>query len=112
MSRPTTYNTSNYRLAVSPTPDMTYSCAAPNTPGIDVGLDATQYRRLENTISLGETKSTDYVLEVGTGWGSFTMEVVMRARGKVMSLTLSGAESAGGERNCGGGNGRWCYGVA
>lgn len=75
-------------------------------------LDATQYRRLKNTISLGEIKSTDYVLEIGTGWDSFTMKVVMRVGGKVMSLTLSVEQKALAERNCDGRNGRWCYGVA
>lgn len=71
------------------TPDMTYSCAIFDTSVMDFDLEAAQYRKLNKIISLAKIKCTDHVLEIGTGWGSFAMEVVRRTGCKVTSLTLS-----------------------
>lgn len=84
------YDISNDMFAAFLTSDMTYSCAlfdttAPN----DIDLEAAQYRKINRIINLAKIKSTDHVLEIGTGWGSFAMEAVKRTGCKITSLTLS-----------------------
>lgn len=81
------------------TPDMTYSCAIFDTSVTeDIDLEAAQYRKLNKIISLAKIKSTDHVLEIGTGWGSFTIEVVRKTGCKVTSLTLSVEQKVLAER--------------
>lgn len=74
-------------------PDMTYSCAiwspksSPQTP--TETLEDAQLRKLDRIIDLARLKSSDHVLEIGTGWGSFAIAAVKRSGCKVTSLTLS-----------------------
>lgn len=84
------YDISNDMFSAFLTPDMTYSCALFDTsiPN-DTNLEAAQYKKLNKIISLAKIKSTDHVLEIGTGWGSFAMEAVKKTGCKVTSLTLS-----------------------
>lgn len=77
---------------------MTYSCAIFDTSVMDFDLEAAQYRKLNKIISLAKIKYTDHVLEIGTGWGSFAMEVVRRTGCKVTSLTLSVEQKALAEK--------------
>lgn len=65
---------------------------------MDFDLEAAQYRKLNKIISLAKIKYTDHVLEIGTGWGSFAMEVVRRTGCKVTSLTLSVEQKALAEK--------------
>lgn len=46
-------------------------------------------RKLRRFIDGAKIKSSDHVLEIGTGWGSFAIETVKRTRCRVTSLTLS-----------------------
>jgi cyclopropane-fatty-acyl-phospholipid synthase len=93
------YDISNNMFSAFLTPDMTYSCALFDTsvPN-DSNLEAAQYKKLNKIISLAKIKSTDHVLEIGTGWGSFAMEAVKRTGCKVTSLTLSVEQKALAEK--------------
>lgn len=57
-------------------------------------LERAQYRKLHRFIDGAKIKSTDHVLEIGTGWGSFAMEAVRRTGCRVTSLTLSKEQKA------------------
>lgn len=46
-------------------------------------------RKLDRFIDNTHIKSTDLVLEIGTGWGSFAMRAVQRTGCRVTSVTLS-----------------------
>lgn len=46
-------------------------------------------RKLDRFIDNTHIKSTDHVLEIGTGWGSFAMRAVQRTGCRVTSVTLS-----------------------
>lgn len=75
-------------------PDMTYSCpiwkinASEKSPNRETLYDA-QIRKLDYIIDQARIKSTDHVLEIGTGWGSFAIRAVQRLQCRVTSLTLS-----------------------
>lgn len=45
--------------------------------------------KLHRFIDGARIKSTDHVLEIGTGWGSFAIEAVRKTGCRVTSLTLS-----------------------
>lgn len=45
--------------------------------------------KLDRFIDNAKIKSTDHVLEIGTGWGSFAIRAVQRTGCRVTSLTLS-----------------------
>lgn len=87
------YDISNDMFEAFLSPDMTYSCAIwdleqDNKPK-DEPLEDAQYRKLARFINGAKIQSTDHVLEIGTGWGSFAIEAVRRTGCRVTSLTLS-----------------------
>jgi cyclopropane-fatty-acyl-phospholipid synthase len=79
-------------------PDMTYSCpiwkleAAPGEP--EESLESAQMTKLHRFVDGAKIKSTDHVLEIGTGWGSFAIEAVRLTGCKVTTLTLSKEQKA------------------
>jgi len=83
------YDISNQMFAAFLSPDMTYSCPVwdPNDP--NETLEHAQMTKLLRFIEGTKIKSTDHVLEIGTGWGSFAIEAVRRTGCRVTSLTLS-----------------------
>ncbi|KAI9694148.1 MAG: hypothetical protein M1822_003419 [Bathelium mastoideum] len=87
------YDISNAMFAAFLSPDMTYSCpiwrstADPSCAA--ESLEEAQYRKLRRFISNAKIKSTDHVLEIGTGWGSFAIMAVQQTGCRVTSLTLS-----------------------
>lgn len=87
------YDISNEMFAAFLSPDMTYSCpiwaSVLDTKSKDESLEDAQSRKLDRFIDNAKIKSTDHVLEIGTGWGSFAMRAVERTNCKVTSLTLS-----------------------
>lgn len=87
------YDISNDMFAAFLSPDMTYSCAIwdkePTLDATTESLERAQYRKLHRFIDGAKIKSTDRVLEIGTGWGSFAIEAVRRTGCQVTSLTLS-----------------------
>ncbi|PWW76522.1 cyclopropane-fatty-acyl-phospholipid synthase [Tuber magnatum] len=95
------YDISNEIFAAFLSPDMTYSCAifppSPTDPPATATtgeLEAAQYTKLCRIITSAKIKSTDHVLEIGTGWGSFAMEAVARTGCRVTSITLSMEQKA------------------
>ncbi|KAK4617925.1 Tuberculostearic acid methyltransferase [Fulvia fulva] len=87
------YDISNEMFAAFLSPDMTYSCPIwlPTTDAQSKQetLESAQYRKLNRFIKNARIKSTDHVLEIGTGWGSFAMLAVEKTGCRVTSLTLS-----------------------
>ncbi|KAK0701638.1 cyclopropane-fatty-acyl-phospholipid synthase [Lasiosphaeria miniovina] len=87
------YDISNDMFAAFLSPDMTYSCpiwsTAPLVDGREESLEEAQMTKLHRFIDGAKLKSTDHVLEIGTGWGSFAIEAVRRTGCRVTSLTLS-----------------------
>ena len=73
--------------------DMTYSCPvwAPASDPFSnkEPLESAQSRKLQRFIDNTRIKSTDHVLEIGTGWGSFAIEAVRKTGCRVTSITLS-----------------------
>ncbi|KAJ2359408.1 hypothetical protein IWW50_003111 [Coemansia erecta] len=66
---------------------MTYSCAIWSGP--EDTLEAAQIRKLDMLIDKASLKSTDYVLDLGCGWGSLSMRAVERTGCRVLGITLS-----------------------
>lgn len=87
------YDISNDMFAAFLSPDMTYSCPVwdvqPSQRGTQETLEEAQMRKLRRFIDGAKIKSSDHVLEIGTGWGSFAIEAVKRTGCCVTSLTLS-----------------------
>jgi len=87
------YDLSNEMFASFLSPDMTYSCPiwshddAATTSTIL--LEQAQIRKLRQIISEARIKSTDHILEIGTGWGSFAIEAVRRTGCSITTVTLS-----------------------
>ena len=73
--------------------DMTYSCpiwSSSSTLGsAHEALETAQDTKLQYFITQARIKSTDHVLEIGTGWGSFAIAAVASTGCRVTSLTLS-----------------------
>lgn len=73
--------------------DMTYSCPiwSEAQPGIipQETLEAAQLRKIERFINGAKIKSSDHVLEIGTGWGSFAIEAAKRTGCHITTITLS-----------------------
>jgi len=87
------YDISNDMFAAFLSPDMTYSCPIwlpkSNAVSSQETLEQAQYRKLHRFINNARIKSTDHVLEIGTGWGSFAILAVEKTNCRVTSLTLS-----------------------
>ncbi|KAF2645964.1 cyclopropane-fatty-acyl-phospholipid synthase [Massarina eburnea CBS 473.64] len=87
------YDISNEMFAAFMSPDMTYSCPIwlPKSDKrcASETLEEAQMRKLDRFIDNTHVKSTDHVLEIGTGWGSLAMRAVQRTGCRVTSVTLS-----------------------
>lgn len=86
------YDISNEMFAAFLSPDMTYSCPVWKLEGPDAQedtLEEAQIRKLQIFIDDAHIKSTDHVLEIGTGWGSFAIQAVQKTGCRITSLTLS-----------------------
>ncbi|KAJ2325717.1 hypothetical protein IWW51_002649 [Coemansia sp. RSA 2702] len=75
---------------------MTYSCAIWDSS--DDTLEAAQLRKLDMLIDKAHLKSTDYVLDLGCGWGSLSMRAVERTGCRVLGITLSTEQKEIAER--------------
>ncbi|KAJ1830373.1 hypothetical protein LPJ73_008285, partial [Coemansia sp. RSA 2703] len=75
---------------------MTYSCAIWDGP--DDTLDAAQVRKLDMLIDKAHLRPTDYVLDLGCGWGSLAMRAVERTGCRVLGITLSTEQKEIAER--------------
>ena len=88
------YDISNDMFATFLSPDMTYSCPIwqqqyGDGPKTEESLEEAQRRKLLQHIDGARIKSSDHVLEIGTGWGSFAIEAVKKTGCRVTSVTLS-----------------------
>ena len=87
------YDISNEMFGAFLSEDMTYSCPiwlSTNDPmSQKETLQDAQERKLDRFIENARIKSTDHVLEIGTGWGSFAIRAVEKTGCRVTSLTLS-----------------------
>lgn len=86
------YDISNDMFASFLSPDMTYSCPIwrPVYQNCEEEtLEEAQMTKLRRFIDGARIKSTDHVLEIGTGWGSFAIEAVRATGCRITSLTLS-----------------------
>ena len=87
------YDLGNEMFAAFLSEDMTYSCPiwlpASSPESETESLESAQERKLQRFISNTHIKSTDHVLEIGTGWGSFAIAAVRKTGCRVTSVTLS-----------------------
>lgn len=92
------YDISNEMFAAFLSPDMTYSSAIwlpkSDPHSSQESLEQAQYRKLRRFITNAKIKSTDHVLEIGTGWGSFAILASQTTGCRVTSLTLSVEQKA------------------
>ncbi|KAI7156051.1 cyclopropane-fatty-acyl-phospholipid synthase [Hortaea werneckii] len=87
------YDISNDMFAAFLSPDMTYSCPIwlpkSDPASTQETLEQAQYRKLTRFLTNAHIKSSDHVLEIGTGWGSFAILAVQQTGCRITSLTLS-----------------------
>jgi cyclopropane-fatty-acyl-phospholipid synthase len=92
------YDISNDMFAAFLSNDMTYSCPIwlpqSDPRSVNESLEDAQMRKLRRFIDNAKLKSSDHVLEIGTGWGSFAIEAVRTKGCRVTSLTLSTEQKA------------------
>ncbi|XXG95083.1 3'-5' exonuclease [Hypoxylon texense] len=92
------YDISNDMFAAFLSEDMTYSCPVWRLPAShnerEETLEEAQMTKLNRYIDGAKIRSTDHVLEIGTGWGSFAIEAVRKTGCRVTSLTLSKEQKA------------------
>ncbi|KAG5949430.1 hypothetical protein E4U53_005892 [Claviceps sorghi] len=96
------YDISNDMFEAFLSDDMTYSCPIWQkqhaSHADDETLEEAQHRKLRRFIDGAKLKSTDRVLEIGTGWGSFAIEAVKTTGCHVTTITLSKEQKALAER--------------
>lgn len=87
------YDISNAMFAAFLSSDMTYSCPIwsplSEPKAQHQSLEDAQEIKLQYFIDAAKLKSTDHVLEIGTGWGSFAIQAVRKTGCRITSLTLS-----------------------
>ena len=81
------YDLSNDMFASFLSKDMTYSCGIFEKK--ESTLEEAQFAKLNTIIDKAKIQSSDHVLEIGSGWGSFAIQAVKRTGCKVTTLTLS-----------------------
>ncbi|OAQ78002.1 cyclopropane-fatty-acyl-phospholipid synthase [Purpureocillium lilacinum] len=96
------YDVSNEMFATFLSPDMTYSCPL-WLPPQDIeykhdDLEKAQQRKLLYHIKAARIKSSDHVLEIGTGWGSFAIQAVRETGCTLTTVTLSTEQKALAEK--------------
>lgn len=73
--------------------DMTYSCPIwlpkSDPASATETLEHAQEVKLQRFITNAHLKTTDHVLEIGTGWGSFAIAAVQQTGCRITSVTLS-----------------------
>ncbi len=70
---------------------MAYSCAI--FPRADATLEEGSANKFEAVCRKLDLKSTDHVLEIGTGWGGFAIHAVQRYGCRVTTTTISAAQA-------------------
>lgn len=87
------YDLSNDMFKACLSPEMTYSCGLWLTPDhpqyTNDTLERSQQRKDAYHIRAAKIQSSDHVLEIGTGWGSFAIQAVCETGCRVTTVTLS-----------------------
>ncbi len=83
------YDVSNEYFALFLDESMTYSCAFFSRAGEGATLEQAQQAKLEVTAAKLALKPGDRVLDVGCGWGSFSIHVAREHGASVTGITLS-----------------------
>lgn len=80
--------------------DITYSCPIWKSAAIDDGesLEIAQVRKSRHIIRAANIQSSNHVLEIGTGWGSFAIGAVRATNCSVTSINLSKDQKATAEQ--------------
>ncbi|MCA1796202.1 MAG: DUF1365 family protein [Geobacteraceae bacterium] len=81
------YDLSNEFFGTFLDPSMTYSAALFRDQ--EESLEEAQHNKLRTIIKKADIKSSDHVLEIGCGWGSFAIEAVQQTGCRVTGITLS-----------------------
>ncbi len=81
------YDLSNNLFSLILDPTMTYSAAKFSHLGQD--LEQAQLNKLDTIIKKAQITSTDHVLEIGCGWGSFAIRAAKQTGCRVTGITLS-----------------------
>jgi cyclopropane-fatty-acyl-phospholipid synthase len=81
------YDLSNEFFATFLDPSMTYSAALFQDE--NESLEQAQRNKLRTIIEKAAIRSSDHVLEIGCGWGSFAIEAVQQTGCRVTGITLS-----------------------
>ena len=68
-------------------PTMTYSCALFEHP--DDNLEQAQYNKINAIIRKAKISPEDHVLEIGSGWGAFSVQAALQTGCQVTTITLS-----------------------
>jgi len=94
------YDLCNKMLESLLSADMTYSCPIWKSAAIDdsESLETAKLRKLRHIIQAADIQSSDHVLEVGTGCGSFAIEAVQETGCSMISATLSKDQKATAEQ--------------
>lgn len=92
------YSLSNEIFSAFLDPTLTYSAPLWLPLGAGGGekedtLEAAQLRKLHHTIVAAHIKTSDHVLEIGTGWGSFALEAVRSTGCRVTTITASSEQA-------------------
>jgi cyclopropane-fatty-acyl-phospholipid synthase len=81
------YDLSNDMFGLFLDESMMYSSAI--YPKEDSSLNQAQLTKIQAIIDRAEIKSSDHVLEIGSGWGGFAIEAVRRTGCRITTITLS-----------------------
>ncbi|EGG01939.1 uncharacterized protein MELLADRAFT_38847 [Melampsora larici-populina 98AG31] len=94
------YDISNEMFEAFLSKDMTYSSTLTKHPDQESqdSLEEAQYAKLDLIIRKANIGSTDHVLEIGSGWGSFAIRAVQKTGCQVDSITLSVEQQTHAER--------------
>lgn len=90
------YSLSNDMFEAFLSPDMTYSAPlwlpSSDPQSKTETLVEAQQRKLQYAITATRIKGSDHVLEIGTGWGSFSMLAAQTTGCRVTTVTASGEQ--------------------
>lgn len=90
------YSLSNDMFESFLSPDMTYSAPLwlpDSDPRSKIEtLEEAQYRKLQYAISATRIRESDHILEIGTGWGSFSILAAKTTGCRVTTVTPSGEQ--------------------